>query len=218
MHLLLVKTAVAVLSLGTIFLGASSAPTDSSGELVQRVRKPVPDINKSGYVLEDMKTPTGDMGDKWSVSRNNKVCDVLGVDAKKHMMAVAEECNAEDVPTDRIKLRGIILATWTHVTNLKVAELDMIAYKTIQNAEVLKPMDEACDHMLENFKDPKLQNANVTPSHAAAFKELMTGNAFGAGVRKMLDEYEGMENRKVIQIDITRKYSREMTFHLSSVS
>jgi hypothetical protein len=90
MHFSLFKTAIAFLSLGTTFLGANSAPTNSSKELIVRVpRIPVPDPTQYGYTLNNLRTPTSDMGDKWEVWKGETLCDVLGVNPGSQMMAVA---------------------------------------------------------------------------------------------------------------------------------
>jgi hypothetical protein len=213
MHFSLVKTALAVLSLGTIFLGANSAPSTSSGELSLRApRKPVPDLKEHDYTLTDKKIPTGDMGNLWDVEKDDKLIARLGVDKDGHLMAVGEAYNEEKKLTKGdLDLRAIILSTWEKVSKKEVKDLKKIAYKTIQNDAAKKSMLRAFDMI-----DGESKKETVKPTQKEPFHELMTSNPFGVGVQKMLAEFKGMEGRKVTEISITRQFSWEMTFVLSA--
>jgi hypothetical protein len=88
--------------------------------------------------------------------------------------------------------------------------LKQIVYKTIQTTAIQNSMNNAF-----RFKDLSFKSLRVMPADKQAFNELMTGNVFGGGVKKMLYEYVGMKNREVIATDITKLSSYEMTSHLS---
>jgi hypothetical protein len=220
MRFSLVKAAIATFSLGTLFLGANSTPTASPGKLIPRARTAVPLLEDApwGYTV-NIKYDTSDMGMMYEICKGSVSCDKIGVDQPNFMVAVDAANNDGDQAAGKVKLRGIILGTWLHVTGLEVTQLNKIVYKTIQNDFVADRMDMAAQEM-GSAVDARTGKVNITPSNARAFDLIMTSNPFGVGIAKMLDEYEGMQGRTVTSIDMVVKstLSKELAFNLSPVA
>jgi hypothetical protein len=127
-------------------------------------------------------------------------------------MVVMEAYNEGDKTPNRMPLRSILLGVWVTKSGKGVGQLQCIHYETILSATVKNSINAAFTAMklTAAAKTLTVRASGTAPGEQAAFKELLTMNPFGAGAQKMINEFRGMENRKIVEFYLDRTSSTRM--------
>ncbi|KAH8903812.1 hypothetical protein BR93DRAFT_940463 [Coniochaeta sp. PMI_546] len=130
---------------------------------------------------------------------NQPPLNVLGYNKNGGKILVFQAWNAGDDAASRIPLRGILLSVWKTEAGGDVKSLKYIQYENVDEASVLQAIDDAYKAMGKTPKETKVLAVGVTgtaPGEQAAFQKLATGNPFGVGAQKMIEDYAEMAGRQ----------------------
>ncbi len=209
--------------------GSSSKPskpgvgssTGGKGSVGPGQRTFVIDPEIKGYTI--INSRIGTTGDGWNLvdvfNKDGKL-DTLGTRLEDNGATVFSAWNNFDVGPNKISLRGLILGVWKKESGRNVEDLRKIHYNSIIEKDVQSAMDDAYSLMQKDFKQNRIMSVSArgtAPGEQEAFQRLLTGNPFGVGVQKMIDEYMELSYHRIANFVIDRKtgaYNLDVEFEV----
>jgi hypothetical protein len=159
-----------------------------------------------GYVLEKQEWLEADTWHVWRVKNSSNDAGHLskiGVDPSANRLCVFDANNKYDQfpANSKLSLRDLMMGIWSKKHSKQPLELRSVLIQSIVGADVQALRDDVYSLMKKGSTTDTLVVScdGHTNEERKAFKMLEEKNPHGNGVKKMVNEYEGLNGKKIKQ-------------------
>lgn len=182
-------------------------------------KKPINPRTK-GYTLEKQDWLEADTWHVWRINNPTNtigVLDKIGFDLVGNRICIFDASNKSDKFPDsqKMRLRDLMMGIWATEHHKEPGELRCILVQNTVDEDIQKLRDKVYDIMeADKAESLTIKSDHDSEEEKKAYHILTHKFAFGHGARHMLEEYEGLKDKKITKFVLSQPPGRSLQFEI----